>query len=197
MIYAYSQHVLKLQPTSSPAWNLALPTTNINLCFQGPLVLFAFTWGASPTNSYFDAPDVMERAYELVQDNLLPTLKIWEKMRSSSGGRRLSMNDFFRTANRVAGEMRVVFSSFGVWCFFWPNWAEHANGCPFLKGTDWHPFCLGRGAGWGSEGGGWSLRGSSPRSVCAYLQKQFTASCSPRLFFVFRDTSFQLLGHKG
>ena len=37
---------------------------------------------------------------------------------------------------------------------------EYADGCPFVKGADWYPFCLGRGNGWGS--GGWVVPRGSP-----------------------------------
>jgi len=47
---------------------------------------------------------------------------------------------------------------------------ENADGCLFIKGADWYPFCLGGGTGRGVGGGGLS-GASTPKSIRAIPKK--------------------------
>eukprot|EP00983_Pelagomonas_calceolata_P003522 114597-Pelagomonas_calceolata.AAC.1 len=55
-------------------------------------------------------PEHEARAQKLLQDNLRPTLAFWENLRAAHGGRKLSMQSFFKLVHANIGSRFT-----GVW----------------------------------------------------------------------------------
>eukprot|EP00983_Pelagomonas_calceolata_P074333 1152522-Pelagomonas_calceolata.AAC.2 len=49
------------------------------------------------------------RAQKLLQENLVPTLEFWKEVRTLNGGRKLTMQNWFKTANVNLGSRFVAF----------------------------------------------------------------------------------------